>query len=182
MASLREIRRKIKSVKSTEQITKAMKMVAAARMRRSQQAIIASRPFAIKLDELARGLAEMERAAAAAAGQAAPLHPLLDVSRGDEKRALILITGDKGLCGAFNSNVIRAAIGWFKKNQDKKLYVIPVGRKAKEFVSRLRGFKIKVLTDLTGIFPKISFAHAELIGKAAIEAFEEEGLGSVTVL
>src|SRR5262245_52811751 len=100
MASLREIRRKIKSVKSTEQITKAMKMVAAARMRRSQTAILSARPFAVKMEELVRGLAALEIAADVAAGREIQVHELFDARPEGGPEALVLVTADKGLCGA----------------------------------------------------------------------------------
>src|SRR5271155_1677943 len=100
MASLRDIRRKIKSVKSTEQITKAMKMVAAARMRKSQSAILAARPFAVKMDELVGGLAALDAAERKLEGEAAPPpHEFFRV-RSTGPAALVLVTADKGLCGA----------------------------------------------------------------------------------
>src|SRR5712691_5040107 len=98
MASLREIRRKIKSVKSTQQITKAMKMVAAVRLRRAQARILSARPFAQKMEEMMTDLlAKVGRE---------ENHPLF-VKRAGERRALLLVTADKGLCGAFNTNLIR---------------------------------------------------------------------------
>jgi F-type H+-transporting ATPase subunit gamma len=183
MASLRELRTKIKSVKSTEQITKAMKMVAAARMRKSQLAILAARPFAARMERMVRGLALLQEREAAAAGEAAALHPFFEkrhASRGPE--LLVLVTGDKGLCGAFNSNALRAAIDWFKARSGKKTYCVAVGRKGRDMVHRLRGFDIELVSELTGIFPKITFAHAELIGSAVIDAYLNKGVSSVTVL
>jgi F-type H+-transporting ATPase subunit gamma len=181
MASLREIRRKIKSVKSTEQITKAMKMVAAARMRRSQTAILAARPFAVKLEELVRGLALLEVRADAAAGREVHIHPFYE-KRPEGAELLVLVTGDKGLCGAFNSNVIRHAIDWFRQRAGRKTYCVVVGRKGREFVHRLKGQDIQIAGELAGVFPKISFVHAELVGKAVLEAYLEGGVNSVTVL
>src|SRR5215468_1809272 len=98
MASLREIRRKIKSVKSTQQITKAMKMVAAARLRRAQSRILSARPFAQRMEEL------MSHLLVRIEGE--EKHPLFEKREG-AKRALLLVTADKGLCGAFNTNLIR---------------------------------------------------------------------------
>lgn len=181
MASLREIRRKIKSVKSTEQITKAMKMVAAARMRRSQAAILAARPFAVKMEQLVHGLAAMEAAAAAAAGRRIQIHPFFEARR-TNREALVLVTADKGLCGAFNSNLIKAAIEWLKGRQGKKIYLAVVGRKGREFVHRLGGFDFEIMTELAGIFPKINFTHAELLGKALIDAYAQTDISRVTIL
>src|SRR5882672_2503321 len=107
MASLRELRSKIKSVKSTQQITKAMKMVAAARLRRAQSRILSARPFAQKMEELithllVRIVGEEE-------------HPLF-IKREGSRRILLLVTSDKGLCGAFNTNLIRQAILYIRKH------------------------------------------------------------------
>ena len=185
MASLREIRRKIKSVKSTEQITKAMKMVAAARMRKSQLAILAARPFATRMESLVRELALLqEREDAAAGAAAAPhLHPFFEKRsqrRGPE--LLVLVTGDKGLCGAFNSNALRAAIEWFKARAGRKTYCVAVGRKGRDMVHRLRGHDIEIVSELVGVFPKIAFVHAEIVGQAVIDAYLKKGVSSVTVL
>jgi F-type H+-transporting ATPase subunit gamma len=181
MASLREIRGKIKSVKSTEQITKAMKMVAAARMRKSQLAILAARPFAVKMEQLVRELAALEVSADLEAGREVQVHPFFD-KRAEGARMLVLVTADKGLCGAFNSNLIKAAVEWLKANQGKKIYVAAVGRKGRDFVHRLKGFDFEIVSEVAGIFPKVNFTHAELLGKSVIEAYAGKGIESVTVL
>jgi F-type H+-transporting ATPase subunit gamma len=181
MASLRELRRKIKSVKSTEQITKAMKMVAAARMRRSQAAILSARPFAVKMGELVRELSALEAAQAPEDGLEGSLHPFFSAPKGGPE-ALILVTGDKGLCGAFNANLFRAAVAWFRQRQGGKIYAAVVGRKGRDFVKRLRGFDCELILELAGIFPKASFAHAELLGRAVVEAYKHRRLSGVTVI
>jgi len=180
MPSLREIRRKIKSVKSTEQITKAMKMVAAARMRRSQLSILAARPFASRMERLVRELALLHEREDLQAG-AATLHPFFSRRAGGPE-LLILVTGDKGLCGAFNANVLRAAIEWFRARSGRKIYCIAVGRKGRDMAHRLKGVDVEILGELVGVFPKISFAHAELVGQAAIDAYLNKGVSKVTVL
>jgi F-type H+-transporting ATPase subunit gamma len=185
MASLRELRSKIKSTKSTEQITKAMKMVAAARMRKSQLAILAARPFASKMERLVRELALQQERDALDAGVKPTLHPFFERrahGREDAPELLVVVAGDKGLCGAFNGNVLRAALDWFRARQGKKTYCIAVGRKARDFVHRLRGHDIEVLHEMVGVFPKISFTHADLAGQAIIEAYLTRGASSVTVL
>lgn len=181
MASLREIRRKIKSVKSTEQITRAMKMVAAARMRKSQAAIISSRPFAVKMEEMVRKLAAMEATLAAAENGTGVLHPFFE-TRAAGPAALVMVAADKGLCGAFNSNVLRAAAVWLKERQGEKIVIAAVGRKARDFVHKLQGFDLDISLELVSIFPKVNFAHAELLGKNVIESFMDKGVSSVTVL
>ena len=180
MASLREIRSKIKSVKSTQQITKAMKMVAAARMRRAQLAILSSRPFAVKMDATIHDLALMEVAADLKAGREVQIHPFFD-PRTDEKPALVLITADKGLCGAFNSNLLRAAIDFLRRNQGKTVSAAAVGKKGRDFLHRVKNGP-HILTELVGIFPKVAYAHAELLGKAVIDAYLEGRVSKVHVV
>lgn len=127
MASLLDMRRRIKSVKNTQQITKAMKMVAAAKLKRAQDRVISSRPFAGKMSAVLGGLS------AKVADEFS--HPLLD-ARGDEKYLIILVSADKGLAGAFNANVIKAVQAFMKENADKPTEMIPVGRKGRDFFKR----------------------------------------------
>jgi len=181
MASLRELRSKIKSTKSTEQITKAMKMVAAARMRKSQLAILAARPFASKMERMVRELALLEVRSDVAAKQVVQIHPFFD-KRTDGPELLVLVTGDKGLCGAFNSNVIRASLDWFRRRRDRKTYCIAVGRKGRDVVARIKGQEIETAFELVGIFPKITFTHAEMLGQAVLDAYLNKAVSTVTVL
>jgi F-type H+-transporting ATPase subunit gamma len=181
MASLRDIRRKIKSVKSTEQITKAMKMVAAARMRKSQTAIIAARPFAVKMEELVRGLSALEVASDVAAGREVHVHDFFE-PREPGAQCLVLVTADKGLCGAFNSNLIKSAIDWLKHNEGRKIYAVVVGRKGRDFLRRLKGFELEVVSEVAGIFPKVNFTHAELVGKAVIDLYQAGKVSNVTLI
>ena len=127
MASLLDMRRRIKSVKNTQQITKAMKMVAAAKLKRAQDRVTASRPYAGKMSEVLGDLS------AKVAGEIS--HPLLD-ERGDEKYLIVLISADKGLAGAFNANVIKATQAFLKGNIGKSTEMIPVGRKGRDFFKR----------------------------------------------
>jgi F-type H+-transporting ATPase subunit gamma len=181
MASLRELRSKIKSTKSTEQITKAMKMVAAARMRKSQLAILAARPFASKMERMVRELALLEVREDMALAKEIQIHPFFD-KRTEGPEMLVMVTGDKGLCGAFNTNVIRAALDWLRQRKDKKVLVAAVGRKGRDVVSRLKGQQIELVSELVGIFPKITFVHAELLGQAILDAYLNKGAKSVTIL
>ncbi|MDO8756839.1 MAG: ATP synthase F1 subunit gamma [Elusimicrobiota bacterium] len=181
MASLRELRSKIKSTKSTEQITKAMKMVAAARMRKSQLAILAARPFAVKMERMVRELALLEVRSDLAAKQEIQIHPFFD-KRTEGPELLVLVTGDKGLCGAFNSNVIRASLEWFRQRRNKKTYCIAVGRKGRDVVARMKGQPVEMISELVGIFPKVTFVHAELLGQGVLDAYINKGVSKVTVL
>ena len=127
MASLLDMRRRIKSVKNTQQITKAMKMVAAAKLKRAQDRVVASRPFAKKMSEVLGGLS------AKVADEFS--HPLLD-ERGDEKYLVVLVSADKGLAGAFNANVIKATQAFLRENEAKSAEMIAVGRKGRDFFKR----------------------------------------------
>ncbi len=182
MASLREIRRKIKSVKSTEQITKAMKMVAAARMRRAQSGILSARPFAVKLEELCRGLVGRieKNANLTVADYPQSLKPYFQAGSGSP--LLVLVAADKGLCGAFNSNLIRAAINWMSARRGKKFYVVAVGRKSRDFIRRIKGFDCEMLHEMAGIFPKVSFTHADVLGQAILGAYFEKNISEVTLI
>src|SRR3977135_4425606 len=117
MANLLDIRRRIKSVKNTQQITKAMKMVSAAKLKRAQDRVVNARPFANKMAEVLGSLAAQ-----------IPEdfhHPLLD-ARGDDRYLVVLITADKGLCGAFNTNLIKAAQVFIRDNTGKQLDILAV--------------------------------------------------------
>lgn len=183
MASLREIRRKIKSVKSTQQITKAMKMVSAARMRRAQAAILSSRPFALRIDEAVQDLAKLEVRADVDAGRVIQIHHYFD-KRTTGKVGLLLVTADKGLCGGFNTNILRAALNWIKarRAEDKKVVIVVVGRKGRDLLARLKDEGIEKAGELVGIFPKVTFAHAELSLKPLLDRFESGELESIDIL
>src|SRR5262249_39909084 len=120
MANLLDIRRRIKSVKNTQQITKAMKMVSAAKLKRAQDRVVNARPFANKMREVLGNLA--------ARISDDFHHPLLD-ARGDQHYVVLLVTADKGLCGAFNTNLLKAAQTFLKENPGKQIELITVGRK-----------------------------------------------------
>jgi F-type H+-transporting ATPase subunit gamma len=180
MASLRDIRRKIKSVKSTEQITKAMKMVAAARMRRSQSAILSARPFAVKMEGLIRDLDAVYHSGGAE-GCPEAVKDYFE-SPADGPVGLILFTGDKGLCGAFNTTLLRAALEWFRSLDGRKAYLAVVGRKGRDFARRLSGMNFEVATELVGIFPKVGFHHAEVLGKAVIDTYIGKGMAQWDVI
>src|SRR5919199_1073777 len=127
MANLLDIRRRIKSVKNTQQITKAMKMVSAAKLKRAQERAVAARPFAAKMSEVLTNLASR-------AGEDFH-HPLLD-ARGDQRYLLVLVTADKGLAGAFNANLIKAAQAFMREHADKQIELMAVGRKGRDFFRR----------------------------------------------
>jgi len=173
MASLLDMRRRIKSVKNTQQITKAMKMVAAAKLKRAQDRVTASRPFAGKMSEVLGGLSSK------IADEFS--HPLLD-ERGDEKYLIVLISADKGLAGAFNANVIKAAQAFLKKHAGKSDEMIPVGRKGRDFFKRR---DIKFLDEYIGLTGsgRVNYEDAAAIGDKVIKTFtEDESIDKVFVV
>ncbi|HEV7893968.1 MAG TPA: ATP synthase F1 subunit gamma [Pyrinomonadaceae bacterium] len=151
MANLLDIRRRIKSVKNTQQITKAMKMVSAAKLKRAQERAVSARPFATKMAEVLTGLASH-------AGEDFH-HPLLD-ARGDERYLLVLVTADKGLAGAFNANLTKAAQAFINEHADKSVEILAVGRKGRDFFRR-RG--VEIVGEYIGMTGKGRIDHAEAL-------------------
>jgi F-type H+-transporting ATPase subunit gamma len=164
MANLLDIRRRIKSVKNTQQITKAMKMVSAAKLKRAQNRVINARPFADKMNQV---LSEL-----AAQTSEDFHHPLLD-QRGDERYLVVLVTADKGLCGAFNTNLIKAAQVFVKANPDKQIEWVTVGRKGRDFYRRRDANIANEYIGLTGK-GRVDFAEALDVAKDVINRFTED--------
>ena len=164
MASLLDMRRRIKSVKNTQQITKAMKMVAAAKLKRAQDRVTAARPFAVKMSDVLGGLS------AKVADEFS--HPLLD-ARGDEKYLIVLVSADKGLAGAFNANVIKATQAFLNENQGKTAEMIPVGRKGRDFFKRRNVVFTEEYIGLTGS-GQVKHEDAVAIANNVIKTFTED--------
>ena len=160
MPSLLDLRRRIRAVKSTQQITKAMKMISASKLRRAQDRVIGARPFALQMQRVLNSLASRVDPSS---------HPLLAEreSTADAKVLLIVVTADKGLCGGFNTNIIKAASG-FINNAGGATALGLVGRKGRDFFKR-RGFEVRV--EEIGIFQRVKYADAKRIADAAIEEF-----------
>jgi len=161
---LLDMRRRIKSVKNTQQITKAMKMVAAAKLKRAQDRVTASRPFAGKMSEV------LDDLSGKVAGEFS--HPLLD-ERGDDKYLIVLISADKGLAGAFNANVIKATQAFLRENDGKIDGMIPVGRKGRDFFKRR---DVKFTEEYIGLTGSGQVVHADAVAIAnkVIETFTED--------
>jgi F-type H+-transporting ATPase subunit gamma len=162
MANLQDIRRRIRSVKSMQQLTRAMKMVSAAKLKRSQDRMLAARPYT----------ATMTRVFERLAARSVDYHnPLLD-PRGNEHYVVTLVTADRGLCGAFNTNLIKAAQQFIRQNQEKKVELVPIGRKGRDFFKR-RAFPI--LFEYINVTAKtVDHEEAAVIARAIIEAFTAE--------
>jgi F-type H+-transporting ATPase subunit gamma len=162
MANLLDIRRRIKSVKNTEQITKAMKMVSASKLRRAQERVINARPFAQKMAEVLADLASQTSEDFQ--------HPLLD-QRGDERYLVVLVTADKGLCGAFNANLIKAAQVFIREHPGKQIEFLTVGRKGRDFFRR----RAEVTGEYIGLTGKgsVEFSEALEVADDIIKRFTE---------
>jgi F-type H+-transporting ATPase subunit gamma len=164
MASLLDMRRRIKSVKNTQQITKAMKMVAAAKLKRATDRVTAARPFAVKMSEILGNLS-------ARVGDDFS-SPLL-TTRGDEKYLLVLVTADKGLCGGFNTNLMKATQNFLKANAGKSSEMIPVGRKGRDFFKRREMTFVEEYLGLTGA-GQVKHQDAVDIANRIIRTFTED--------
>jgi F-type H+-transporting ATPase subunit gamma len=192
MPSLIDIRRRIRAVKSTQQITKAMKMIAASKLRRAQDRVISARPFARQMARVLNNLASRVDPST---------HPLLATPEPNSHATtlLIVVTADKGLCGGFNTNIIKAASGFIASGAgasgapgplaersargadrgSRDVVLGLVGRKGRDFFRR-RGFEVRI--EEIGVFQRVRFADAQRIARAAIEEFTSGRAGSVYVV
>ena len=170
MANLRAIRKRVSSVKSTQQITRAMKMVSAAKLRRAQDAVNAARPYARKMREVVT----------AVAGRAgADAHPLLTV-REAKKLALLVVTSDRGLCGSFNSGLTRAVHRFLNEHRDEyeEITLFVVGRKGRDFFRRR---EIPIRKEYIGVLGSVSRQHAETIAGDLVGGFLSEEFDEVQI-
>ncbi len=164
MASLLDMRRRIKSVKNTQQITKAMKMVAAAKLKRATDRVTAARPFAQKMSEVLGNLS-------ARVGDEFS-SPLLN-ERGDGKYLIVLVSADKGLCGGFNANLMKATQAFLRNNVGKKTEMIPVGRKGRDFFKRREMTFVEEYVGLTGS-GRVEYSEASQIANKIIKIFTDD--------
>ena len=164
MPSLLDMRRRIKSVKNTQQITKAMKMIAAARLKRAQDSVTAARPYAQKMTEVLGNLS-------ARIGDEFS-HPLLD-ARGDQKYLIVLVSADRGLAGAFNANLIKVTQSFITENGGKQVQMMPIGRKGRDFFRRRQMAFIQEYVGLTGK-GRIEYEEVREIARRLITTFTED--------
>lgn len=167
---MREIKRQIKSIQSTRQITKAMEMVAAAKLRRAQEKAQSSRPYAEKLKEVVDGIA---------AGTTGISHPML-VTRPVKKTAYIVITSDAGLAGGYNANMLRAVMDRIKANHTSKeeYGIFVVGRKGRDYFKRR---ELPVVEEVTELSDSPTFADIKSLAYAAVRSFEDEQFDEVYI-
>jgi F-type H+-transporting ATPase subunit gamma len=169
MATLRDIQRRIRSVQSTQKITRAMKLVAAAKLRRAQERITEARPYANRMRELLGSL--VSRAGGAG-------HPLL-ARRTTGRTRLVIITADKGLCGAFNSNVLRSSLQFLREAGEVDVTLVVVGKKSRDFYRR-RPWAVK--SEMLGVFDRLAFSHAQELAGALIQAYLAEEVDAVHLI
>jgi F-type H+-transporting ATPase subunit gamma len=163
MPNLLDIRRRLKSVKNTQQITKAMKMVSAAKLKRAQERVMTARPFANKMTEVLSAIASRT--------EENFHHSLLD-ARGDQRYLIVVVTADKGLCAAFNTNLIKAAQAFIRDNSTKAIELLPVGRKGRDFFRRRQFTLVGEYVGLTGK-GRVEFSEALELARDVIKRFTE---------
>lgn len=169
MPTLLDYRRRIRSVKNTQQITRAMKFVAAARLRRAQEAALAARPYAKELARVLRST--MSRIAE-------PQHPLL-AHRTEERVLALVLTGERGLAGAFNTNLLRRANEFFRANREKKLSVVPVGKKGRDAL-RKAGFNL--VAEYVNVLARVEFGTVREIANLVTDLYAKGEIDSVYII
>ncbi len=168
MPTLLDFRRRIRSVKNTQQITRAMKFVAAARLRRAQEAALAARPFAKELARVLRSImARIDE----------PQHPLL-AHRPEQNVLAIVLTGERGLAGAFNANILRKANELFRAHKGKKISVVPVGKKGRDSL-RKAGFNL--VAEFVNVLARVDFGTAREIASLVASLYSSEKIDSVYI-
>lgn len=189
MANVLDIRRRIRSVKNTRQITRAMKMVSAARLRRAQDRALAARPYAQMLASVLKSL--VTRAETIDPETGSPRHPLL--AHREEKNILVLVvTGDRGLAGAFNSNIQKAALRFLASNEGKNIDLEAIGRKGRDFLRRRypagqagaeeRKGPVQVTAEHVGVLNKLTFTEVQEIAESVIERYSAGTVDAVYVM
>ena len=169
MPTLLDFRRRIRSVKNTQQITRAMKFVSAAMLRRAQEAALAARPYA-------RELARMLRSIMSRIDE--PQHPLL-ARRPEERILALVLTGERGLAGAFNANILRKALDFFRANKGKKISIIPVGKKGRDALKKA-GFSL--VAEYVNVLARVDFGRAREIASMVTDLYAKEEIDSVYIV
>lgn len=169
MATLLDFRRRIRSVKNTQQITRAMKFVAAARLRRAQERALAARPYATQIARVLRStIARIEN----------PAHALM--ARREEQRIVVLVlTGERGLCGGFNTNILRRAVELFREFRGRELFVVPVGKKGRD---SLRKQGMQFLGEYVNVLAKVEFSTAREIAELVSHLYTSEKIDAVYIV
>ncbi len=161
-----------------------MKMISNARIRKAQEAMAAARPFATKMLEMVSDLTQEVLALPQPEDAPETWASRFFVNRtaNPDKIGLIVITGDKGLTGSFNAVVLRAAMRFLREHREKEIFIFAIGKKGRDFLARLRLPNLHIAYESVGIFPKVSYAHAELLGDSVMKTFLQENLSNVTLI
>ena len=191
MANILDIRRRIRSVTNTRQITKAMKMVSAAKLRRAQERALAARPYAQMLTNVLKSLVSRAEIYDPETGE--PKHPLLS-QRPEKNILLIVVTGDKGLAGAFNTNILKAAMRFLESKAGKNVEIEAIGRKGRDFLRRRypaapprsaesqEAPRTTLVGEHVGVLGKVEFAMASELASRVIERYSREDIDAVYLL
>jgi len=191
MANILDIKRRIRSVINTRQITKAMKMVSAAKLRRAQDRALAARPYAQMLTNVLKSLVSRAEIYDPETGE--PRHPLL-AQRPEQNVLLIVVTGDKGLAGAFNTNILKAAVQFLGEKSGKNIEIQTVGRKGRDFLRRrfpmaeprtaesAIAARITIIGERVGVFNKVDHALATEVAERVIERYAKEEIDAVYLI
>ena len=182
MESLRDIRQQIRAIKSTRQIMLTMKMISSARIKKAQQQMEGGRPFAQKMavmiDNLRKDIQNPQSPI-----RNSPAYKFFDDnSKKCNAAALILITADKGLCGAFNAITLREALKWIKRHEEVEKYIFVVGKKGRDFLRRLKIPRLTIAGELVGIFPRANYAHAAIIQEEMQALMEQDKICKVDII
>jgi len=191
MANVLDIRRRIRSVTNTRQITKAMKMVSAAKLRRAQDRALAARPYAQMLTSVLKSLVSRAEIYDPETGE--PRHPLL-AQRPEQNVFLIVVTGDKGLAGAFNTNILKTATKFLESKQGKNIEIEAIGRKGRDFLRRRyksapprpadsqESAGTTIVGEQIGVLTKLEYSIASEFAQRVIDRYSEQGVDSVYLL
>jgi F-type H+-transporting ATPase subunit gamma len=169
MPSLLDIRRRIRSVKNTQQLTKAMKTVSAAKLRRAQERVVSARPYANQLRHVLAGLASRVENIE---------HPLLEV-RPENRVLLLIVTADRGLCGGFNSNLTKAAQNFLRQHEDADVQLYTAGRKGRDFFRRRNA---NIVGEYTNFFSRLDVANAKDIAQQLIQKYSKADIDAVYIM
>src|SRR5580765_4734011 len=194
MPNILDIRRRIRSVVNTRQITKAMKTVSAAKLRRAQEHALAARPYSQMLTNVLKSLISRVDILDPVTGEA--LHPLL-IEREEKNILVIVVTGDKGLAGAFNTNILKIASRFIESNADKNIDIECIGRKGRDFLRRRfpiavpdkaaegvrqRAGRVQIVGEHIAVLGKVEFGFASELGESVVEKFSRGEIDGVYIL
>jgi F-type H+-transporting ATPase subunit gamma len=189
MANILDIRRRIRSVRNTRQITKAMKMISAARLRRAQDRALSGRPYALMLTNVLKSLVSRAEIFDPETGE--PRHPLL-AQRSEKNILIIVVTADRGLAGAFNANILKAALRFISANAGKNIDIEAVGRKGRDFLRRRfptakpdqaeRAGSVQIVGEHIGVLAKLEFEYVRELSENVIDRYAKGEIDSVYVI